>query len=1765
MKTGYNSKELYGPMLADLLENYVSVINSSESPVLNLRVSFFTVAENAIQSVITKLQKEYYHYMDKQLMGKLPIEQGDIEALKQFHTEIIDDTIIVQNKCEFTETTLFAIHKQKYFKLAQKLGSELLEWISPVTSEDNDKCKKFLTEFQDYIIEFEGNNIKGGHLQRFLEKNERKSKEMCEKLTEAIYFAQAANVSLKQLQHEYYVQAIGPAKVEVFNNFTSNIPGPPQHVNLLSATGTTLEIQWKAPIMNPHAAQDYQINFYQEGENVDQVSLITVQGTKTFKPKNKLQPKTNYFIKIRGRNFRKYAGEFCEPVMFQTKAGKPDKATKPSITPISDTQGELKVEMLPISKQNGSLVTSIIVNRKSELHRWKEILTSPVKGEQQDQITLLVDIRCTKDDKRLYFQVQFKNEAGLSEPSIIVFDIKDMIPGVPEITDLVCKPRQIEVKWNRPSNSWAVKSYLIYYRMTRGDSASTEWEKIKVPEDHGKQDLAKTLPKLSPKTKYSIRLCAMNANKQYTAYCTKDAETKAGIPNKPQKVESLRVISATKGALSFQKPTLDDGNGSPVNCVVLEKYTGRKWENDKEFPIAPIHEHSNTIDIEVDLVNVTGKMSTLSYRLRTQNEVGLSEPSKVFKLDIKDMMPSVPEITVLDCKPKEIQVTWNQPINSWVVKSYCIEYSRIGEDNTQGTWEAKTVNVDHRQESNRVLTCTLRELFPKTKYSIRICAKSTKDKCTAYCLRDAETRADKPTTPQIEKSFKVISATKGKISIVKPTLDDGNGSIINCVVLERKTNAKWEKDKEIPMTPIQEDSKVFDIEVDLINFTEEISSVVYRVRTKNEVGLSDPSAVVELDIEEVIPGVPEITQVVCNPKEIQLKWNRPILNPMAVKSYHIEYRKDNAQSDWEETKTVVENHREHDRKFTLNRLSPKTRYSIRLCARNANHRHIDFYSKDVETPADKPSKPQIAEQIRVISETKGMINILKPTSDEENGSKVFRFRLERNIGRKWEKDKEVPVTSAQEYSDTIPLEVDLLNYTEDTIPLEVDLLNYTEDTIPLEVDLLNYTEEVASLEVQYRVRMENKVGLSEPSTVMKLLPDQIIPAKPENLRETEVTGNSIAVSWQKPDINPGLVNKYHVCFKEKSKDTWNVTETNTLKAEIENLKPKTKYQFTVQAYTGKMASKKSDVLLKETLPTVPPIPETPVVIPQGKEFLLKFYLPPISESGCKVTHAYVYHFDRNREKYRDPTKFKISSDTEQSCNEKTEYERTMEINTCKTFWITITLWNTVGQSKESMFSGVAMEDVTPGKPDNLKCKLIKAREVELSWNVPKVNGHAAKIYKIFVKKSGGVETEWKRREHCYTLKSELLYEATIDSLEPFTRYDFRVQSLNNVGENINAGGEELISVQTKKAPPDQPSRPSVELIPGRPLVAKVMFSLLKVSQMNGSIVTQAKIECKSNNSLLAASPKVAQLNSNVSLEELKERELEEAERRELVEQGETIEVEMPNLTNVNVFVYKFTVKLINDIGESEPSQEFPLPILQLQPGIPQDLDISDVTTHSMKVTWKQPNENPILVRGYKIEYDDPWMANNPPVTVGSEIHEHIIKRLKSNHQYNIKVSATATVCSLPSKKKKATLPARPSAPTALCVEKIEDTSVKIRWKTPRINSHEVLYFKVELKENLSNGRIQTVGTRRTAGHSRSAVFHTLESRRSYTISVSSYNDHKETHNATAVVDFNTYRMTTFRWKVVGYVKKGIEGGESHPIEESDEEYDESYHLPKYFD
>ena len=117
--------------------------------------------------------------------------------------------------------------------------------------------------------------------------------------------------------------------------------------------------------------------------------------------------------------------------------------------------------MLPESKENGSYVTHIHVSRHSDISsNWEtqRVPVDPAKGEHQ---FLTVQTHCKNNEKTLWFQIQFKNEAGLSEPSKSVqLNIEDTIPGKPENIKCISKAREILLTWDPPiTNPGSVISY----------------------------------------------------------------------------------------------------------------------------------------------------------------------------------------------------------------------------------------------------------------------------------------------------------------------------------------------------------------------------------------------------------------------------------------------------------------------------------------------------------------------------------------------------------------------------------------------------------------------------------------------------------------------------------------------------------------------------------------------------------------------------------------------------------------------------------------------------------------------------------------------------------------------------------------------------------------------------------------------------------------------------------------------------------------------------------------------------------------------------------------------------------------------------------------------------------------------------------------------------------------------------------------------------------------------------------------------------------
>ncbi len=231
--------------------------------------------------------------------------------------------------------------------------------------------------------------------------------------------------------------------------------------------------------------------------------------------------------------------------------------------------------------------------------------------------------------------------------------------------------------------------------------------------------------------------------------------------------------------------------------------------------------------------------------------------------------------------------------------------------------------------------------------------------------------------------------------------------------------------------------------------------------------------------------------------------------------------------------------------------------------------------------------------------------------------------------------------------------------------------------------------------------------------------------------------------------------------------------------------------------------------------------------------------------------------------------------------------------------------------------------MTPGIPDKLECTP-EARSVTLSWNVPRLNGNAAKYYEILIKdtenqmrKAKNVSVQQRR-----FISETLSYEATVNNLSPITTYQFGVQAVNNT---TCVGKIAEIEAKTTSAPPDKPFKPiAIEPIMGDPLHAKLELKMLSREQMNGSSVHSVIIECKYNKETIT---------SEVPLE---------AEQQ--VENTNTeLMIELPSLRDPKIEDYSFYIRMENGVGKSLPSDAFKL---LLQPGSPKSMQISDITCSS---------------------------------------------------------------------------------------------------------------------------------------------------------------------------------------------------------------------------
>ena len=179
-------------------------------------------------------------------------------------------------------------------------------------------------------------------------------------------------------------------------------------------------------------------------------------------------------------------------------------------------------------------------------------------------------------------------------------------------------------------------------------------------------------------------------------------------------------------------------------------------------------------------------------------------------------------------------------------------------------------------------------------------------------------------------------------------------------------------------------------------------------------------------------------------------------------------------------------------------------------------------------------------------------------------------------------------------------------------------------------------------------------------------------------------------------------------------------------------------------------------------------------------------------------------------------------------------------------------------------------------------------------------------------------------------------------VKPGKLYTIQIRAVNKQGPGQ---WSEATVARFKTGPPNKPRKPSLTV--NSPTEVLVEVKKIAESDENGSPVEQCVVEYAEENNSTEWKRLPCPLNARRRDSELVKFAVRRLE---------------PDCT------YHFRVKMVNEAGESHPSDAERIVTTQLIPGAPQDLRISSKRTDkSLKIRWKAPDINPQAVAKYEVQ------------------------------------------------------------------------------------------------------------------------------------------------------------------------------------------------------
>ena len=500
-----------------------------------------------------------------------------------------------------------------------------------------------------------------------------------------------------------------------------------------------------------------------------------------------------------------------------------------------------------------------------------------------------------------------------------------------------------------------------------------------------------------------------------------------------------------------------------------------------------------------------------------------------------------------------------------------------------------------------------------------------------------------------------------------------------------------------------------------------------------------------------------------------------------------------------------------------------------------------------------------------------------------------------------------------------------------------------------------------------------------------------IPGSPLNLKFTDISSDSVTLEWDEPHINAKVITSYHV---EQSCDRqeWVRAERevhHTLLL-VSKLSPNSKYWFRVCGYNKRIKGESSHSIPVTTKAGKPSKPSTPSIrICSCTQAMIDIQkLTKVEENGCDVSGVVI---EMGCSEATDELWTRTSYDNVDVCSNSEKYELKLSLNVSgqsysrnAVLFYRVRMVNSVGESEPSDVVKLCITELLPGPAENLKLDA-QARKIIASWKPPSINPTSLDNYKIEIKPEN---QGWNMVHSAYKdVKNEF------KGLEPACTYMIKITSCNSVFPNGKEGHTTITGeVKTKADIPTQPKKPKISVDENCCDHAFLWVTRLTKEEENGSQVHTIDVES---------------LTLNMQREQVRVHKTKQIKIKD-IQSRDKVQLKIPvsaSYTEPETTVFQFKVFMVNEAGRSKPCDAVELPVTELIPGPPRNIQINNTQSNQIDVSWECPCVNPASASFYCIElkrdHDGSWRMLHQSHT---DLF-YIFKDLTPSTRYEIRITS----------------------------------------------------------------------------------------------------------------------------------------------------------------